>query len=125
VAAFSALQALRDKGKVQPGHKALVNGAAGGVGTFAVQIARAFGAEVTGVCSTENVEMVASIGADHLVDCTQQDFTQNGQRYDWLVDTVANRTLSECSAYSRPRGQWWGLVADLPASSKWLCSRPS
>jgi NADPH:quinone reductase-like Zn-dependent oxidoreductase len=109
VAAFSALQALRDKGHIQPGHKVLVNGAAGGVGTFAVQIAKALGAEVTGVCSTRNVEMVASIGADHVVDYTQQDFTRAGQRYDLLVDTVANRTLSDCRRVLTPKGIFVGV----------------
>jgi NADPH:quinone reductase-like Zn-dependent oxidoreductase len=104
VAAFSALQALRDKGHIRPEQKVLVNGAAGGVGTFAVQIAKALGAEVTGVCSTRNVEMVASIGADHVVDYTRQDFTQNGQRYDLLVDTIANRTPSECRRVLAPKG---------------------
>ena len=104
VAAFSALQALRDKGHIRPEQKVLVNGAAGGVGTFAVQIAKALGAEVTGVCSTRNVEMVASIGADHVVDYTQQDFTQNGQRYDLLIDTVANRTPWECRRVLTPKG---------------------
>jgi NADPH:quinone reductase-like Zn-dependent oxidoreductase len=109
VAAFSALQALRDKGKLQPGHKVLVNGAAGGVGTFAVQIAKALGAEITGVCSTGNVEMVASIGADHVVDYTEHDFTEAGQPYDLLVDTVANRTLSECRRVLTPKGIFVGV----------------
>src|SRR5215813_6244207 len=86
VAAFTALQALRDKGKIQPGHKVLVNGAAGGVGTFAVQIAKAFGAEVTGVCSSRNVEMVRAIGADQVVDYAHEDFTRTGQHYDLMVD---------------------------------------
>jgi NADPH:quinone reductase-like Zn-dependent oxidoreductase len=104
VAAFTALQALRDKGHVRPGHKVLVNGAAGGVGTFAVQIAKALGAEVTGVCSTRNVEMVASIGADHVVDYTNQDFTRAEQRYDLLVDTVASRTPWECRRVLAPKG---------------------
>ena len=95
VAACTALQALRDKGQIRPGHKVLVNGAAGGVGTFAVQIAKAFGAEVTGVCSTRNVAMVASIGADQVVDYTRADFTQTRQRYDLLIDIAGNRTLAE------------------------------
>jgi NADPH:quinone reductase-like Zn-dependent oxidoreductase len=115
VAAFTALQALRDKGHVRPGHKVLVNGAAGGVGTFAVQIAKAFGAEVTGVCSTTNVEMVASIGADQVVDYTQQDFTRTGQRYDLLVDLASSRTLSECRRVLTPKGILVG-VGDRPVT---------
>ena len=96
LAAATALQALRDVGKVQPGQRVLINGAAGGVGTFAVQIAKSFGAEVTGVCSARNVDMVQSIGADHVMDYTREDFTQSGQRYDLILDNVANRSLTEC-----------------------------
>jgi NADPH:quinone reductase-like Zn-dependent oxidoreductase len=96
VAALTALQGLRDKGRIQPGQRVLINGAAGGVGTFAVQIAKSFGADVTGVCSTRNVDMVRSIGADHVVDYTQEDFARSGQRYDLILDNVGNRSLSDC-----------------------------
>ncbi len=102
--ALAALHALRDVGKVQPGQKVLINGASGGVGTFAVQIAKSFGAEVTGVCSTTNVEMVRSIGADHVIDYAQQDFTQSGRRYDLIFDNVENRSLSDCRRALTPGG---------------------
>lgn len=104
VSAFTALQALRDQGKVQPGQKVLINGASGGVGTFAVQIAKAFGADVTGVCSTRNVDMVRSIGADQVIDYTQEDFTQSGQRYDFILDNVANHSLSDFRRALTPKG---------------------
>ena len=94
--ALAALHALRDVGKVQPGQKVLINGASGGIGTFAVQIAKSFGAEVTGVCSTRNVDMVRSIGADHVVDYMREDFAQGEQRYDLIFDNVENRSLSDC-----------------------------
>ncbi|NIN34181.1 MAG: zinc-binding dehydrogenase, partial [Gammaproteobacteria bacterium] len=102
--ALAALRGLRDAGKVQPGQKVLINGASGGVGTFAVQIAKAFGAEVTGVCSTRNVDMVRSIGADHVIDYTQEDFTQSGQHYDLILDQVANHSLSDCRRVLTPHG---------------------
>jgi len=102
--AFTALHALRDAGKVQPRQKVLINGASGGVGTFAVQIAKSFGAQVTGVCSTRNADMVRSIGADHVVDYTQEDFAQHGERYDLMLDMVANRSLSDCRRALTPKG---------------------
>jgi NADPH:quinone reductase-like Zn-dependent oxidoreductase len=104
VAGLTALQGLRDKGRIQPGQKVLINGAAGGVGTFAVQIARSLGADVTGVCSTRNVEMVRSIGAGRVIDYTQEDFTRGPQRYDLILDCVANRSLSACRRVLSPDG---------------------
>ncbi|HZV85952.1 MAG TPA: NAD(P)-dependent alcohol dehydrogenase [Candidatus Binatus sp.] len=108
IAAFTALQGLRDKGKLQPGQKVLINGAAGGVRTFAVQIAKSFGAEVTGVCSTRNVGMVRSIGADQVVDYTQEDFTKSARRYDVILDCVGNHSFSECRRVLNPRGIYVG-----------------
>jgi len=102
--ACTALQALRDHGKVWPGHKVLINGASGGVGPFAVQIAKALGAEVTGVCSTRNVEMVSSIGADHVIDYTKEDFTKGSARYDVILDNVASHSLSATRRVLTPTG---------------------
>lgn len=102
--ATSALMGLRDVGKVKPGQKVLINGASGGVGTFAVLIAKAFGAEVTGVCSTKKVDMVRSIGADHVIDYTQEDFTQSGKLYDLILDNVANHSFSEYRRVLTPEG---------------------
>ncbi len=104
IAAITALQALRDKGQLKPGQKVLINGASGGVGTFAVQIAKSFGAEVTGVCSGRNAEMVRSIGADHVIDYRQEDYTENGQRYDLIIDNVGNHSLSENRQVLNPEG---------------------
>jgi NADPH:quinone reductase-like Zn-dependent oxidoreductase len=106
VAALTALQGLRDKGHIQAGQKVLINGAAGGVGTFAVQIAKSFGAHVTAVCSTRNVDMVRSIGADHIIDYTQEDFTKTnpGQRYDIIFDNVGNHSPSACRRLLNPKG---------------------
>ena len=104
LAALTALQGLRDKGQIQPGQKVLINGASGGVGTFAVQIAKSFGAEVTGVCSTRNLDMVRSIGADHVIDYTQEDFTQNGQRYDLIMATNGYHSISDYARALSPKG---------------------
>jgi NADPH:quinone reductase-like Zn-dependent oxidoreductase len=104
VTGTTALQALRDVGRVKTGQRVLVNGASGGVGTFAVQIARSLGAEVTGVCSTRNVDLVRSIGAGHVIDHTQEDFTTTGERYDLILDNVGNRTLSELRRALAPTG---------------------
>jgi NADPH:quinone reductase-like Zn-dependent oxidoreductase len=104
VAALTALQGLRDKGKIQPGHKVLINGAAGGVGTLAVQIAASFGADVTGVCSTTNVNMVRSLGAHRVIDYTQNDFTKSGERYDLIFDCIGNHSLLACRRVLKPAG---------------------
>jgi len=108
VAGLTALQGLRDKAQIQPGQKVLVNGAAGGVGTFAVQIAKSLGADVTGVCSTRNVEMVRSIGADHVIDYSQEDLTRGGQHYDVMFDLVANHSFSARRRVLNPKGIYIG-----------------
>jgi len=118
VAALTALQALRDRGQVRPGQKVLINGAAGGVGTFAVQIARTLGAEVTGVCSTKNVEMVRSIGANHVVDYTQADFTKSGQRYDLILDSAGNHSLTACRRALTTEGTL--VMVGGPDNGRWL-----
>ena len=105
MAAMTALQGLRDVGHLEAGQTVLVNGASGGIGTFAVQLAKALGAaEVTGVCSTPNLELVRSIGADHVIDYTAEDFTRSGQRYDLMLDTVANRSLRALRRVTAPKG---------------------
>ena len=103
VAALTALQGLRDKGQLQPGQKVLINGASGGVGTFAVQIAKALGAEVTGVCSTRNVDIARSLGVDHVIDYTREDFTRSDRRYDLLLDIAGSRSWSECKRVLNPK----------------------
>lgn len=102
--ALAALHALRDVGKLQPGQKVLINGASGGVGTFAVQMAKSFGAEVTGVCGTRNVDTVRSIGADRVIDYTQEDFTHGGEHYDLILDNIENRSLADCRRALTPGG---------------------
>jgi NADPH:quinone reductase-like Zn-dependent oxidoreductase len=106
IAGITALQAVRDKGKIQAGQKVLINGASGGVGTFAVQIAKSYGADVTGVCSTRNVDLVQSLGADHVIDYTKEDYTKGDQRYDVILDNVANHTLSENRRILTPKGKY-------------------
>ena len=118
VAAITALQGLRDRGKIRPGYKVLINGASGGVGTFAVQIAKALGADVTGVCSTRNVEIVRSIGADRVVDYTREDFTRNGQRYDLMLDIAGNRSWSEYKRVLDPNATL--VVVGGPKANRWI-----
>lgn len=117
IAGLTALQGLRDKGHLQPGQRVLINGAAGGIGTFAVQIAKSMGANVTGVCSTKNIDLVRSLGADRVIDYTRDDFTQDGERFDLLLDNVGNRSLSEMRRILTPDGKCTmaGAPKALPA----------
>jgi len=117
VAGYTALQGLRDKGQLQPGQRVLINGASGGVGTFAVQIAKALGAEVTGVCSARNVDLVQSIGADHVIDYSQQDFTRAGRQYDLILDAVGNRSLHSLRRILHPTGT---LVVVGAPKGRWI-----
>jgi NADPH:quinone reductase-like Zn-dependent oxidoreductase len=123
IAGLTALQGLRDKGHLQPGQKVLINGAAGGIGTFAVQIAKSLGANVTGVCSTQNVEMVHSLGADRVIDYRRDDFTQDSQRYDLILDNVGNRPLSAMRRILTPNGRC--VMAGAPKSISAVLGRLS
>jgi NADPH:quinone reductase-like Zn-dependent oxidoreductase len=118
VAAITALQGLRDHGQLRSGQKVLINGASGGVGTFAVQIAKAFGADVTGVCSTRNVEVVRALGADRVIDYTQEDFTRTGVRYDLLLDVAGSRSWAACRRVLEKNGTYVGVGA--PKGNPWL-----
>jgi NADPH:quinone reductase-like Zn-dependent oxidoreductase len=120
IAALTALQAVRDHGKVGPGTKVLINGASGGVGTFAVQIAKQYGGEVAGVCSGRNVEMVRSLGATRVFDYTKEDFAKSGERYDFILDNVGNRTLSEFRSVLAPRGRYVLIGGGGPADHTWI-----
>ncbi|HYL11316.1 MAG TPA: NAD(P)-dependent alcohol dehydrogenase [Candidatus Acidoferrales bacterium] len=119
IAGLTALQGLRDKGKIQPGQKVLINGAAGGVGTFAVQIAKSYGASVTGVCSTRNVDMVRTIGADQVIDYTREDFTKREQRYDLILDCVANHSLSAFRRVLSSKGNYI-MVGAADSGGRWM-----
>jgi NADPH:quinone reductase-like Zn-dependent oxidoreductase len=117
VAALTGLQGLRDKGQIRPGQKVLINGAAGGVGTFAVQIAKSYGADVTGICSTRNVDMVRSLGADRVIDYTREDFTRSGQHFDLILDCVGHPSLLGCRRVLNPKGTC--VIVGAP-HSRWM-----
>ncbi|HMH42811.1 MAG TPA: NAD(P)-dependent alcohol dehydrogenase [Pyrinomonadaceae bacterium] len=120
IAGITALQALRDKGKVQPRQKVLINGASGGVGTFAVQIAKSLGADVTGVCSTRNIDLVQSLGADHVIDYTKEDFAKGDERYDVILDNVPNHSLSECRRILNANGKYVMIGGGGPNDNRWI-----
>ena len=120
IAGITALQALRDKGKVQPRQKVLINGASGGVGTFAVQIAKSLGADVTGVCSTRNIDLVQSLGADHVIDYTKEDFAKGDERYDVILDNVPNHSLSECRRILNANGKYVMIGGGGPNDNPWV-----
>jgi NADPH:quinone reductase-like Zn-dependent oxidoreductase len=120
VAALTALQGLRNNGRIKSGQKVLINGASGGVGTFAVQLAKSFGADVTGVCSTRNVEMVRGLGADHVIDYTKEDFTQSAERYDLILDNVANHPLSAIRRVMKPDAVYVGVGGGGPDAGNWI-----
>ncbi len=117
--ALAALHGLRDKGRIRAGHKVLINGASGGVGTFAVQLAKFYGAEVTGVCSTSKLDLVLSIGADHVIDYRHEDFTQRDERYDLVLDNVGNRPLADCRRTLTPDGIYVA-VSGAPTRALWI-----
>ncbi|MGH3147376.1 MAG: NAD(P)-dependent alcohol dehydrogenase [Rubrobacter sp.] len=118
LAASTALQGLRDHGRIEQGHRVLIVGASGGVGTFAVQVARSFDAEVTGVCSTRNVDMVRSLGADHVIDYTQEDFTRSGRKYDLIFQLAGTRSPSECRRALTPKGTL--VLSSGESDGRWI-----
>lgn len=120
IAAITALQALRDSARIQPGQKVLINGASGGVGTFAVQIAKSLGANVTGVCSTRNVDLVRELGADQVIDYTKEDFANSAERYDAILDNVPNHSLADCRRVLTPNGKYIMIGGGGPDDNRWI-----